>query len=693
MLVSQYNPILVVLSFVVAILAAYTALNMAARVAGSEGVAARVWLAGGGIAMGIGVWAMHFIGMLAMDLSMSMSYNASLTVLSMVIAVGSSLFALWLVSCDQLRLRRLLPGALVMGSGIVAMHYTGMAALEVMPGIIWDKVWVAISVAIALAASLTALWLTFRLRHDAAQVVLMRTGAAITMGIAIAGMHYAGMKAAQFPMSTMVHHEGINGSWLAVLVSVVALSILGITLLVSMLDARLQARTALLASSLAEANRELAQLALHDTLTRLPNRILLEDRLDQAISKADREGTHFALMFMDLDGFKAINDAYGHDVGDKLLIAVTERLLHLLKGQFTLARIGGDEFVLLAEGEGPDDAASLANSLVRAIDSPFNLEHYELMVTLSIGIALYPHDGKTERELMFNADAAMYHTKHMGRNGYHFFQPSMNTLAQTHLQLMNDLWMAIDRNELRLLYQPKFHPPAGPLLGFEALLRWQHPKQGLLTPDLFLPLAEKTGLIIPIGNWVINEACRQLREWHLQGHQSWSMAVNLSTLQFEQPSLVNTVLNCLALHHVPPEMLILEVTETTAMSNPDESVRVLTELTKAGVKASIDDFGTGYSSLLYLKRLPACELKIDRAFVKELSGESEDATIVSAIVALAKTLNLKVVAEGVETEAQQAFLTELGCNTLQGYLLGKPVSAQTIEALCARGEMLPGAGL
>ncbi|MCU3989079.1 putative bifunctional diguanylate cyclase/phosphodiesterase [Enterobacter mori] len=691
MLVSQYNHILVVLSFVVAILAAYTALNMAARVAGSQGVAARVWLAGGGIAMGIGVWAMHFIGMLAMDLSMSMSYNATLTVLSMIIAVGSSLFALWLVSCEQLRLRRLLPGALVMGSGIVAMHYTGMAALEVMPGIIWDKAWVAISVAIALAASLAALWLTFRLRHEAAQVVLMRMGAAITMGIAIAGMHYAGMKAAQFPMSTMVHHEGINGSWLAVLVSVVALSILGITLLVSMLDARLQARTALLASSLAEANRELAQLALHDTLTRLPNRILLEDRLDQAISKADREGTHFALMFMDLDGFKTINDAYGHDVGDKLLVAVTERLLLPLKGQFTLARIGGDEFVLLAESEGPDDAASLANSLVRAIDNPFNLEPYELVVTLSIGIALYPHDGQTDRELMFNADAAMYHTKHMGRNGYHFFQPSMNTLAQTHLQLMNDLWLAIDRDELRLLYQPKFHAPAGPLLGFEALLRWQHPKQGLLTPELFLPLAEKTGLIIPIGNWVINEACRQLREWHLQGHRNWSMAVNLSTLQFEQPSLVKTVLDCLTRHDVPPEMLILEVTETTAMSNPDESVRVLTELTNAGVKASIDDFGTGYSSLLYLKRLPASELKIDRAFVQELSGESEDATIVSAIVALAKTLNLKVVAEGVETEAQQTFLTELGCHTLQGYLLGKPVSAQTIEALCEHGEMLPGA--
>ena len=395
-------------------------------------------------------------------------------------------------------------------------------------------------------------------------------------------------------------------------------------------------------------------------------------------------------MFMDLDGFKTVNDAYGHDVGDKLLVcryatpaAPPERPVHSLHvlavmNLFCWQKLGGR--TMQPPLPMPWCALSIVHSMwIRT----------ELVVTLSIGIALYPHDGKTERELMFNADAAMYHTKHMGRNGYHFFQPSMNTLAQTHLQLMNDLWLAIDRNELQLHYQPKFHAPAGPVLGFEALLRWQHPKLGLLTPDLFLPLAEKTGQIIPIGNWVINEACRQLREWHLKGHQNWSMAVNLSTLQFEQPSLVSTVLDCLTRHQVPPEMLILEVTETTAMSNPDESVRVLTELTNAGVKASIDDFGTGYSSLLYLKRLPACELKIDRAFVKELSGESEDATIVSAIVALAKTLNLKVVAEGVETEAQQAFLTELGCNTLQGYLLGKPVSAQTIETLCEQGEILP----
>lgn len=678
MLVSQYDYILVVVSFIVAILASYTALNMAGRVSTSTGASAWVWLTGGGIAMGIGIWAMHFIGMLAMDISMSMRYKPLLTVISMFIAIGSSLFALWLVSTPRLHLQRLIPGSIVMGLGIVAMHYTGMAALQVSPAIVWNMNWVALSVVIALAASFAALWLTFRLRHEAAQVALMRFGAAILMGIAIAGMHYTGMMAAQFPQQHVMGHSGFNNNWLAILVSMMAFSVLGITLLVSMFDARLQARTSLLATSLAAANRELARLALHDTLTRLPNRVLLEDRLEQAITKAKREDSRFALMFMDLDGFKTVNDAWGHDVGDKLLIAVTDRLTQQLKGQYTLARIGGDEFVLLVEVSAPDEAATLANSLVHVIDKPFNIDPYDVMVTLSVGIALYPHDGKSEREMMFNADAAMYHTKHMGRNGYHFFQPSMNALAQTQLHLLNDLWSALEHEEFRLVYQPKFNAPSGPVIGFEALLRWDHPQRGRLTPDVFLPLAEKTGLIVPLGNWVVDEACRQLSEWRKQGRLAWSIAVNLSTLQFEQSSLIDTIITTLRKHDVPADKLILEVTETTAMSNPDESVRVLTKLTELGVKASIDDFGTGYSSLLYLKRLPASELKIDRAFVRELSRKGDDATIVSAIVALAKTLNLKVVAEGVETEEQRAFLTELGCNTLQGYLLGKPVSAESI---------------
>ncbi|PYG48652.1 diguanylate cyclase (GGDEF)-like protein [Pantoea sp. AG1095] len=682
MLVTSYDSFTVIVSILVAMLASFTALDMAGRVASSTGKVALVWLFGGGFAMGVGIWAMHFIGMLSMSLDMVMSYDPTLTVTSMVVAVLASVFALWLVcSTPTLPWLRLCGGAVVLGSGVVAMHYTGMAALMFTPGITWNWGWVAASVAIALVASGAALWLAFNLREGHGRVTALRLGASVVMGCAIAGMHYTGMAAANFPMHSHATHMGVNSNWLAVVVTVVTLAILGITLLVSMLDARLQARTSILAHSLAEANRELAQLALHDNLTRLPNRILLEDRLEQALNKANREKTQFALMFMDLDGFKAVNDAFGHHVGDNLLIGVTERMTEQMKGHYTLARMGGDEFVLLLEIDEPNDAAAVADTLVKAVDRPFDISRYELVVSLSIGIAVYPGDGKDDRELMFNADAAMYHTKNNGRNGYTFFQPSMNTLAQSQLQLNNDLWQALDNEELRLFYQPKYCAPSGPILGFEALLRWQHPSRGLLAPDAFLPMAEKTGMIINIGNWVINEACRQLRAWHLQGHPHWSVAVNLSAVQFEQSNLVETVTEALAQHLIPAELLTLEVTETTAMRDPEESVRILTELTNMGVKASIDDFGTGYSSLLYLKRLPASELKIDRAFVNELQAHSEDATIVSAIVALAQSLHLKVVAEGVETQDQQAFLTGLGCDTLQGYLLGKPVPPERIGEL------------
>ncbi|MFC7778798.1 putative bifunctional diguanylate cyclase/phosphodiesterase [Pantoea sp. GCM10028869] len=682
MLVTSYDSFTVIVSILVAMLASFTALDMAGRVASSTGKVALVWLFGGGFAMGVGIWAMHFIGMLSMSLDMVMSYDPTLTVTSMVVAVLASVFALWLVcSTPTLPWLRLCGGSVVLGSGVVAMHYTGMAALMFTPGITWNWGWVAASVAIALVASGAALWLAFNLREGHGRVTALRLGASVVMGCAIAGMHYTGMAAANFPMHSHATHMGVNSNWLAVVVTVVTLAILGITLLVSMLDARLQARTSILAHSLAEANRELAQLALHDNLTRLPNRILLEDRLEQALNKANREKTQFALMFMDLDGFKAVNDAFGHHVGDNLLIGVTERMTEQMKGHYTLARMGGDEFVLLLEIAEPNDAAAVADTLVKAVDRPFDISRYELVVSLSIGIAVYPGDGKDDRELMFNADAAMYHTKNNGRNGYTFFQPSMNTLAQSQLQLNNDLWQALDNEELRLFYQPKYCAPSGPILGFEALLRWQHPSRGLLAPDAFLPMAEKTGMIINIGNWVINEACRQLRAWHLQGHPHWSVAVNLSAVQFEQSNLVETVTEALAQHLIPAELLTLEVTETTAMRDPEESVRILTELTNMGVKASIDDFGTGYSSLLYLKRLPASELKIDRAFVNELQAHSEDATIVSAIVALAQSLHLKVVAEGVETQDQQAFLTGLGCDTLQGYLLGKPVPPERIGEL------------
>jgi diguanylate cyclase (GGDEF)-like protein len=680
MLASSYNDVLVLFSFIVAILASYTALDMVGRVATTDRAAARWWLVGGAVAMGIGIWSMHFIGMLAFSLPVSISYDPLITGLSMLIAIASSIFALWFVTAAALSLPRLVAGSLILGGGIAGMHYTGMAAMSVMPGMSYDARWVLLSVVIAVLASAAALWMAFRLRTQINNVKLLRALAAIIMGVAIVGMHYTGMAAAHFQMagSMMHHHGGVNTNWLAVVVIVFTLAVLAITLVVSVLDARLQARTAILAQSLEHANRELMQLALHDNLTRLPNRLLLEDRIQQALQKAEHEGTLFAVLFMDLDGFKAVNDAYGHHIGDQLLIAVTDRIQGSIRAQDTLARLGGDEFVVLMEMNDPADAATLAAQLVMLIEQPFNVSRYELLVSISIGIAVYPSDGTTERELMLNADAAMYHTKNSGRNGHSFFQKSMNVNAQEQLQLMHDLRLAIERNELRLHYQPKFTAPSGPVCGFEALVRWERPGSGMLSPAVFLPLAEKTGLILPMGEWVLNEACRQLREWHRQGHEEWSVAVNLSALQFEQPDLVEKVVSIITRHQIPAEKLTLEVTETTAMLNPDVSVAILDELTDLGIKASIDDFGTGYSSLLYLKRLPASELKIDRAFINELTTNNGDASIVSAIIALGKTLNLKVVAEGVETAEQQAFLNRLGCDTLQGFLLGRPMTPAQI---------------
>ena len=681
MLVGSYDDVLVVISLMVAILASYTALDMAGRVAISKGRAAWWWLAGGAFAMGFGIWSMHFVGMLAFSLPISLGYDVPITLLSLVIAIAVSAFALWQVSAAVLTRRRLVLAAILMGVGIAAMHYTGMAAMRMQPGIQYDPALFALSVAIAIAASGAALWIFFQLRRNRAHLILYRIAAAIVMGFAIVGMHYTGMAAANFPANSICRAASgdMNTHWLALLIVVMTLAILAIALITSVLDARMEARTSVLASSLAEANRELSELALQDSLTKLPNRILLEDRLNHALSLAKRESTTFALMFMDLDGFKAINDAYGHNVGDRLLIEVAGRLRELLRVQDTVARLGGDEFVLLLEMTDPEGAASVADKLVHVVGYPYIVGPHELRVSASVGIAMYPNDGENAKSLMTNADAAMYHAKRSGRNAYCFFEVSMNANAHEQLQLMQDLQVALDHKQFVLHYQTKYVAPAGPITGVEALLRWQHPARGLIMPDRFIGYAEKTGLIIPIGEWALNEACRQMRVWYEQGHTNWRVAVNLSPVQFGHPNLLNVVRNTLERNQLPPSCLTLEVTETTAMRNADVSLAILERLDEMGVDISIDDFGTGYSSLLYLKRLPASELKIDKGFIQSLEQGNEDAAIVSSIIALGQTLNLRIVAEGVETAAQQKFLTDLGCDSLQGYLLSRPVPASELR--------------
>jgi len=678
MLIGSYSPALVVISLFVAILASYTALDLTGRIATTRGLAAQLWTVGGALAMGVGVWSMHFIGMLAFELPIELGYDLSITALSLLISILSCGFALWLVSQARLPLWQLGVGALVMGAGISGMHYTGMAAMRMQPGIDYDPTLFGSSLLIAVGASAAALWIAFRLRRNTPHVRLVRAGAAVIMGIAIVGMHYTGMAAARFADGSFCGAvgSGLNGKGLDNLVLITTLSVLIIALLTSVLDARLEARTAILAESLTEANRELTQLALHDTLTSLPNRILLADRIDQAMHRVTRQGGCFALMFIDLDGFKPVNDAFGHHMGDQLLREVALRLREDLRNEDTLARIGGDEFVLLVQMSEPDDAMRVAARQVGLISRAFRVADHDLQISASIGIAVYPGNGQNAQELLMNADAAMYHAKGAGKNGYSFFDASMNTNARRQLQLLQDLRNALEQQQFSLHYQPKFDAINGLPVGAEALLRWNHPQQGLLLPDKFIELAEKTGLIIPIGEWVLNEACRQMREWYVQGYTGWRIAVNLSALQFCHAGLVKSVAGALARFELPANSLTLEITETTAMSDADASMTVLQQLSDMGVDLSIDDFGTGYSSLMYLKRLPANELKIDRGFVRDLEHDSDDAAIVSAIVALGQALGLRIVAEGVETGVQQNFLTQLGCDSLQGYYLGHPLPAE-----------------
>jgi diguanylate cyclase len=688
LLTGTYNTWLVLSSLLIAMLASYTALDMAGRVAASQGRAARGWLIGGSVAMGIGIWSMHFLGMLAFSLPISMGYDPTITFLSLLIAIAASAFALWMVCQKELSTLRLCIGAVLMGTGVAAMHYMGMAAMRMTPGIQYVPSLFALSVVIAILASGTALWIAFRLRVLTTRTRLFRAGAAVVMGLAIAGMHYTGMAAAKFAPNSAcaMAHEGFAPSHLAPLILMFSVAVLSIALIISVLDFRLESRTAMLSSSLAYANQELQFLALHDSLTKLPNRALLEDRLEQEIQNAKREMKRFSVLFLDLDGFKQVNDAFGHHAGDLLLIQVSDRIRSTIRARDTLARIGGDEFVVLANASEPADAASFAAKLVEEISKPFLIARHEVRVSVSIGIAVFDHEERGDQDLLKSADAAMYHAKALGRNTYCFFDTSMNDDAQKELQLVSDLRSAHERSEWVLHYQPTIDAQSGAIRGAEALMRWNHPTRGMVPPNHFIPVAERTGLIVPIGEWVLNEACRQMSEWHAAGFSDWTIAVNLSAVQFNHTGLIQMVRDTLNRHALEPRYLTLEITESTAMRDVHASLAILRQLHEMGVQISIDDFGTGYSSLLYLKRLPANELKIDRGFVCDLAHDTEDAAIIAAIVALGHTLNLRIVAEGVETSEQRGFLTRLGCNSLQGYLFGKPMAADQFARLATGAE-------
>jgi diguanylate cyclase (GGDEF)-like protein len=685
-MVGTYNYCLILLSILVAVAVSHTALRLAARVARASGSNAQMWLAGGAVAMGMGIWSMHFIGMLALSMPIALSYDLTPTFGSLLLAIASSGFALKLASQPDSGLGRLSGGALVMGAGICTMHYMGMTAVQVVPMIRYEPGLVAASAAVAIAASFVALWLFTHLGcEDTWRMRGARIGAAFIMGLAISGMHYTGMAASHFAAGSYCLNPGLGGSvmdsrWLAIVIATLALGLLAITTILLVYDAHLESNVRRYNEMLENANDELenanARLqhaANHDALTGLPNRVLLAGRMGQAIARAARHGTRFAVLVVDLDRFKAINDSLGHIAGDELLQEVARRLSRLLRKDDTLARLGGDEFVLLIhEVASSKDAEAVARKVLNQVALPLQLAGLDVHVSPSIGISLCPDDGGDSETLLQHADAAMYHAKKKGRNTFQFFAPAMSAFARERLELENGLRTGLARHEFELHYQPKVDVVSGRIESAEALIRWRHPKRGLIAPGGFISLAEETGLIVPLGEWVLYEACRQAREWQDQGLQL-RMAVNLSARQFRQDGLIETVRGALSAARLEPRYLELELTETAVMQDAETSVQIMRRLSDLGVRISVDDFGTGYSSLSYLRRLPLDKLKIDRSFIREIVTSRDDAQIVRAIVSLAHNLHLKVIAEGVETAEQLGFLRTLGCDQYQGYLCSPPL--------------------
>ena len=453
------------------------------------------------------------------------------------------------------------------------------------------------------------------------------------------------------------------------------------------LERVVEART----EGLEAANKQLRHLASHDALTGLPNRVLLDDRLSQAVAHAEQDGHSFGVAMFDLDRFKVVNDSLGHRAGDALIKEVAHRLAGVARGTDTVGRLGGDEFLFIMDRLAKrEDAEHVARRAVKALELPIRLDGVDLHTSASIGIAMFPADGKSAEALIANADAAMYCAKQRGRNNIQCYAEGMNSATQERVKLESDLHQALSLKQLELHYQPKVDTKTGLIHGVEALARWRHPQRGLVPPGEFIPLAESCGLIDAIGEWVVRESCRQARAWQLEGLPPLRVAVNLSAFQFRHGNLLQMIREALQAAQLEPRFLEVEITESALMSDPEESVTILEQLSRMGVVVSVDDFGTGYSSMSYLRRFPIDKLKIDRGFIAELISRADDASIVRAIVSLAHSLRLKVVAEGVETSEQLNVLRSLGCDQYQGFCFSPAVPATQFAALLRESQLKTG---
>jgi diguanylate cyclase len=674
-----YSPALVALSFVIAMMASYVALDLAGRLTIAKGRAVFYWLTGGALAMGTGIWSMHFIGMLALRMPVPMAYDLPTTFASMVIAVVVSGFALFTVSRTTLTGSRLASGGVVMGLGIVGMHYTGMAAMEISPNVTYDVAMVAASAAIAIVASWAALWLAFTLRSGTVTGgVWKRIGSAAVMAAAICGMHYTGMAAAHFSDQTIitVPLDQVNSLWLASVIAGFATLFLGATMFISVLDSELVRR-------LEAANLMILELAQTDGLTGLANRRSLLERLKIAFAGIKRGGNNFSVLYFDLDRFKDVNDTLGHAAGDALLKEITSRLRKVVRETDLLARLGGDEFAILnTNAPTPMASGTLAAHVARTVAVPFTIGDTDVQVTASIGIASYSPELTEPEDMLNQADLALYRAKAEGRNCYRFHSAELDAKVHERVTIADELRVALERRHLELHFQPVVDLATRRIVALEALTRWNHPTRGLLFPDAFISVAETTGSIAALGRWAFDAGCQQLRAWQDLGIAPPVVAVNLSAIQFRSaPHLDQDIAASLSKWGIDAGAMELEISDSDWREMIERHDSAITRLRHVGVRIAIDDFGIGHVSLDELARHPIQRLKVAQALLARVASDPKHANVVRAAVRMGQELGITVVAEGVETEAQARLVMAAGCEQAQGYYFGRPIPVRAATEL------------
>jgi len=686
-LVKTYHPGSGLIASAVAMYSAYLLIEIVKRVRTAEREMAIGWVVAGAMCVGTGVWANSFVGLLSLHLPIEVGFDTLLTFLSWLPGVVSMGIVVALLGRPHLALQWRICGAGLLALGMSATNLVGLESMRLHTGIDWR--WDIATVA-GLLSLIGMAGGSVMIRHvlDSGQPMTLPRAllAALPCALALRAAQYATIESAQIPLDAQsLAHGQLNGDAVAGLVTMATGLLFALVHMAIVLDERMKLRHEQLARTLRNAHLALADSAHRDTLTRLLNRRGFERHLTELLQHRGDPRLDVLILFVNLDGFKLVNESLGHSQGDVLLQQAARRLTDLVRREDVVAHVSADEFVMLFQG--PLDkglAGSLALRVKESLERPFTLGRHEIALSCSIGVAMATPEDQAP-ELISHAETAMRNAKAAGGGLHCFYEAGMTSASSDQLDLQRDLRLAIERQELMLFYQPKLQAGSGSCKGVEALLRWKHGTRGMISPGEFIPLAERFGLIGLLGAWVVEEACRQIRDWGQSGLHL-QVAVNLSVHQLRQPDLAERIQAAIERHGIAPASLIFEITESVAMENVQASLKVFEQLAAIGVELSIDDFGTGYSSLSYLSKLPARQLKIDRSFVKDLGQSPNAHAIVEAVLRLAHALRLKVVAEGVETETQHQILLSLGCDELQGFLFARPMPAHDLLAWLAERQ-------